>query len=109
MIINKLVIDTLKPLNIPVSFQRYNGTATTYITFFEYLQQGESYADNEEKLTGHYIQVDIWSKNDYSSIVDSVKTNMKNAGFRRTTETEIYENDTQIYHKSLRFFYAQNN
>mgnify|MGYP007062995591 CR=1 len=37
MNINKLIIDTLKPLNIPTVFIKYTGSATTYITFVEYL------------------------------------------------------------------------
>lgn len=105
--INKLVIDTLSPLKIPVSFQKYNGTASTYITFFEYLQQSESYADNLETCKGHYIQVDLWSKEDYTNLVERILNTMKQVGFRRTTETEIYENDTQTYHKVLRFFYEE--
>ena len=46
--INKLIIDTLKPLKIPVSFQKHNGKAQTYITFHEYLESGEGYEDDEE-------------------------------------------------------------
>ena len=67
--INKLIIDVLKPLNIPVSFQRYTGKADTYITFHEYFTNGEDYEDDEESLTAHYIQVDVWSKKDYTNKV----------------------------------------
>lgn len=106
--INSIVINALSSLNTPVSFQKYSGSATTYITFFEYLGQGESFADNEEKSTGHYIQVDIWSLSDYSTLVNSVLTAMKTAGFKRISEADLYENDTKIYHKPIRFFYLEN-
>jgi hypothetical protein len=106
-VINKLVVDTLSILGIPVSFQKYSGGENTYITFFEYLRQGESYADNLETCTGHYIQVDLWCKGDYTTIAKDILDKMKNAGFRRTTETEIYEEETQTYHKVLRFFYEE--
>jgi hypothetical protein len=36
-----------------------------------------------------------------------VKQLMKEAGFRRTTETDLYEPDTKIYHKVLRFSYVE--
>ena len=105
--INKLILDTLKNIGAPVSFQKYSGTATTYITFFEYLQKGENYADNVDKTAGHYIQVDIWSKGDYTSLRNSTLAALKAVDFSKTHETEMYENDTQIYHKVLRLFYLE--
>lgn len=103
--INSLILQTLKPLNVPVSFQKYSGRGNTYITFFSYLEQGEQYADNEEKAAGYYIQVDVWSKNDYTELVERVKSRMKAAGFTRTSAADLFEKDTKIYHKALRFFY----
>lgn len=105
---NKLIIDTLKPLNIPVGFQTYTGTATTYITFFEYLEKGEQFADDEEAETGHYIQVDVWSKGNYKAVVKQAKELLKQVGFMRKTENGFYESDTKIYHKAIRFFYIKN-
>ncbi|WP_297988286.1 hypothetical protein [uncultured Anoxybacillus sp.] len=107
MSLNKMIIDTLKPLGVPVAFQTYEGKEKTYITFFEYNQFSALNADDEEQQTAHFIQVDVWSKGDYTSIVDEVKQRMKEAGFRRTTETELYEPDTKIYHKVLRFSYVE--
>jgi hypothetical protein len=104
-VINNLIIEALKPLNVPVSFQKYNGKENTYITFFNYLEQGEQYADNEEKATGYYIQIDLWSKNDYTELVDNIKDYMKAAGFIRTSAADLFESDTKIYHKAMRFFY----
>ena len=107
MNINTLVVNTLKALAVPVSFQNYQGKETTYITFFEYNQQGEQYADDTEIGTGHFIQIDVWSKADYTALVGSVKNAMINAGFRRLSEIDLYENDTHIYHKGMRFFYLE--
>ena len=103
--INSLIVQALKPLDVPVSFQKYSGRENTYITFFSYLEQGEQYADNEEKAVGYYIQVDIWSKNDYTELAEKVKSRMKAAGFIRTSAADLFEKDTKIYHKALRFFY----
>jgi len=100
--VNKQIMDALTPLNIPVSFQNYKGAATTYITFFEYMQQGASYSDNNETNTEHFLQVDVWSKVDYTSIVAQAKTLLTAAGFRRSYETEMYEADILTYHKVLR-------
>lgn len=99
---NKLIIDTLKSLGVPVSFQVYSGAETTYITFFNYLENVESYADNKETSISNYIQVNVFSKGDYTALVNSVLDALKQAGFRRTYVTELYENDTKLYHKIIR-------
>ena len=105
--INKMVMEALLPLNLPVSFQKYSGKAAVYITFHEYLQSGESFEDDNEAFTGHYIQVDLWSKTDYGTIADDIKRIMRESGFRRLDEADLYEPDTGIYHKGIRFFYLE--
>ena len=104
--INQLIISALAPLGVPVSNLKYSGTATTYITFFCYNEQGEAWAENKEIATGFYMQVDVWSKGDFTAIVEQVKTLLESAGLARKYATEMYENDTQIYHKAMRFVYV---
>ncbi len=105
--ISKIILDALKPLKIPVSFQKYSGKAKTYITFHEYLVSGEEYEDDVESLTAHYIQVDIWSKDDYTAIVKNVKELLFKVGFKRLNEIDLYEEETKIYHKGLKFYYLE--
>ncbi|WP_019278814.1 hypothetical protein [Clostridium botulinum] len=104
---NKLIMDILKPLKIPVSFQKYTGRKDTYITFHEYFTGGEEYEDDNEVLTAHYVQVDIWSKTDYTNIVKEVKEKLTSVGFKRLSEADLYEKDTRIYHKGLKFYYLE--
>lgn len=99
---NKLIIDTLKPLGIPVSFQVYKGTATTYITFFEYNERPGLNADDKELQTNVYYQIDVWSKADYTSLVANAKRLLNEVGFSRINEFEQYEEDTGIYHRIIR-------
>ncbi|WP_373898826.1 hypothetical protein ACER0A_004810 [Haloimpatiens sp. FM7315] len=105
--INKLIINTLKPLNIPVCFQRYSGKGETYITFHEYFSGGEDYEDDEERLTSHYVQIDVWSKNDYTGLVNEIKNLLNTVGFKRLNEADLYEEDTKIYHKGIKFYYLE--
>lgn len=105
--INKIIIDTLKPLNIPVVFQKYSGKSETYITFHEYLIEGEEYEDDDEALTAHYIQVDVWSKSDYTEIVQKLRKLLTIVGFKRINEIDLYEEDIKIYHKGLKFYYLE--
>lgn len=105
--INKLIIDTLQPLNVPVTFQKYTGKASAYITFHEYIESGEAFEEDEEAFTGHYIQVDIWSKQDYTVLVKSCKELLISVGLKRLDEADLYEEDTGLYHKGMRFFYLE--
>ncbi len=92
MSINKLIIDALKPLNIPVNFQTYKGKEETYITFFCYNEQGECFADDTEIATGIYMQVDIWSKGNAEQLkIDTAKL-LKKVGFiKRPGVPDLYE------------------
>lgn len=105
--INKLVIETLNPLGIPVVFQKYSCTESTYITFHEYLQTGEEFEEDKEAFTGHYVQVDVWSKADYTALAGNIKTLLAAEGFKRLDEADLYEADTGIYHKGIRFYYLE--
>ena len=107
MTINARIMATLATLGIPVSFQIYKGTLTTYATFFIYLTQGEAWSEDTEDSTGYYIQLDIWSKGDNTAVVALAKSLMLAADFKRTNEIDLYETDTQTYHKGMRFFYAE--
>lgn len=108
MNIHNLIKTILAPTNIPSSLLTYTGTATTYITFFEYNQRGSLYLEDDEATTTHSIQVDVWSKGNYLTLVDQVKSLMKQAGFTRNSEAEFFEEDTKIFHKVLRFYYEEN-
>lgn len=105
--INKLVLDTLKPLGVPVGFQKYSGKEQTYITFHEYHQNGEAFDEDIESFSGHYIQVDVWSKTDYTDLVDNIRALLLSAGFHRLEEADFYEPDTGFYHKGLKFYFLE--
>jgi hypothetical protein len=106
-VINQLVLSSLSTIGVPVAFQKYPGQERTYITFHEYLQNGEEFSEDQESHTGHYIQIDIWSKTDYTALVASIKSILLAAGFHRLNEADFYEPDTGIYHKGLKFFYLE--
>lgn len=110
MSLNSLIIKTLEPLGVIVRFQRLvdtDGNPDTYITFFEFNQTGALYADDQELQTRHSIQVDIWSKVNYTKLVALVKEKLINVGFTRTMETDGFETETDIFHKIIRFNYVQ--
>lgn len=103
MSINQEVLQALGDVGVPVQFQHYSGTVDPYITFFIYLDKPEQHADDEEIITGHYVQVDVWSKGDYTGLVNAVHQKMLAAGFIKKAYYDLYEQDLKIYHKAMRF------
>lgn len=105
-----IVTSALKPLGVPVVFLKYRGADETYIRFFFYNESSALTADDSEKATGYYVQVDIFTKDpsEYARLEAGVKDRLISAGFGRLGQYDLYENETEIYHKVLRFYYAQN-
>lgn len=91
---------------IPVSFMRYTGKATTYITYQEIQDDTSFSADDELQAYVRYYDFDIYSKGNYLNIIESVKEILEANGWRwqpSMTSQDLYENDTGYYHKTLCF------
>lgn len=73
------------------------------ITFFEYANYDNEFADDEEIGSLIAVQVDIWHKGSTAAITKAVDKTMKAAGFRRTSAADLYEDDTKVFHKGLRY------
>lgn len=101
---NKQILEALKDIGVPIRFQTYNGKEDTYITFFTYLDRPEIHCDDRENTSGRYIQIDVWSKRDYTDLVDMVHQKMIDAGFTKLNFYDLYEDELKIYHKVMRFF-----
>lgn len=108
MNLNNLIISTLTPTNVPVSFRVYKGTSTTHITFFEVVDVPRRHADDELMNTQKTMQIDVWSKGNFNSLVEQVKALMKDAGFLFSSGQDFYEDDTQYYHYALTYNYSVN-
>ena len=93
-------------VSIPVSFLRYTGKSTTYITYMHYDSDNSFSGDDELLGWVDYYDFDIYSKGNYLNIVESVKEIMKNNGFMyqpSRSSRDMYETDTGYYHKTLSF------
>lgn len=105
MSLNNKIIQILSATGVPVSFQRYDGSEPTYITFSEYNQGGKLHADDQEIRSQHSIQVNVWSNGNYISLVKQVKSLLKESGFIRNSEFDDYDEETKTYNKVLRFYF----
>lgn len=108
MNLGKLIIDTLTPLGYPVAKMRYNQRADTYIVFTEYNQAPRMKADDEEIITKYFYQVDVFSKTDFTDLVNDVRKELNKVGFKRMFESETYDEDMNMYRSIMRFNFENN-
>lgn len=108
---NETIEKIFENFQVPVSFMRYTGKSTDYITYQESDIDNSFYGDDELLNYVDYYDFDIYSKGNFLGTVESVKKILKENGFKwqpsRTSE-DMYEDDTGYYHKTLCFSKERN-
>lgn len=106
--LNKLVIEALENLCYPVEYGWYDKEINdTHITFFQYNEVPVEHSDDEEEIIAHYVQVDLWSKENTEQLKKDVKAALKESDFIYQDSNDQFETDTGIYHKAMRFYIAE--
>ncbi|MDR0979505.1 MAG: hypothetical protein LBL91_06300 [Lachnospiraceae bacterium] len=86
-------------------FYPQDWTGLPAISYYELDNSEADSADDDEYTSNIAIQVDIWAKS--SSVCSSnaiqANTKMRELGFKRTLSLDLFENDTGIHHKTMRF------
>lgn len=103
---------TVDGKSIPVAFLRYDGKATTYVTYQQEHADDSLGADNEIVAYVDFYDFDIYSKSNYMSIVEAIKSILKDNGFTwqpSRSSGDLYEDDTGYYHKTLSFAIERSN
>ena len=107
MSINKLIIDTLRPLGLDVRYRVYSGSNPTYVTFFEIQNYNENYSEDENEIEVHSLQIDLWSKADVTKLKKDIKQALEEV-FYDVTFNDLYESDTKVFHIAFRcYFYEE--
>lgn len=102
--IDKLIEDTLSTLKVPVQRLVFKGKEKppTYVTWQYINSPPSNYADDESQTTDHTMRVHIFSKNNYSTLLENLKRALKNAGFTISSiDGEIYEEETGFFHRPI--------
>lgn len=73
------------------------------ITFFEITNFDANYADDAAYSSRMVYQMDIWSKENPDPVAVEVDRVMKSIGFSRAGGADFYEDDTQVFHRALRY------
>lgn len=97
---------TVDDVKIPVSFLRYNGHETTYVTWMQWDMDSSFSAD--DNLMGYvgYYDFDVYSKGNYTKVIEQIKQIMKENNFvfqPSRCSADMFEDDTGYYHKTLSF------
>ena len=112
---NELIEQVLKDLLInkipvPVAFAFYEGHGEPYVTY-QLIDTDTSFSGDDDIMNWvDYYDVDIYSKVNYTKIVDEVMNRMKDAGFIWQVERsggDLFEPDTGYYHRNLNFAYIR--
>lgn len=101
---------TVDGVSIPVHFLFYEGHDEPYVTYMQ--QDADNSLSGDDDLIGYvaYYDFDVFSKGNFTKIIESVKAILKANGFvwqPSRSSQDMYETDTGYYHKTLNFAYLK--
>ena len=73
------------------------------ITYYEQNNSPALVGDGKELTSESVMVIDVWSKGSTTAIAQAVDSVMTGLNFRREFSGDLYENDTKVYHKSMRY------
>lgn len=97
---NRLIEDTLSPLEYPIDYMSYAGSAERYFTYNYSDDRAELYADDEPVNDIAYIQIHFFSPKTFNhmQLKKQVRERLFSAGFSYPRISSFYENDTDMNH-----------
>lgn len=90
--------------SVPVAHLRYKGKETTFATWTITAENPALSADDEPLYSVVTVDVDVFSKGNYLAMVTEIKQLMKQHEWVWVGDSpEMYEEDTELYHKTISF------
>lgn len=99
---NREIIDLLPDKRV-YFLHANNPDKKLYLEYEIINEYGEEYSEGTEDFTTYIVQIDIFSTGDYTQLEEIVKKIMLQNGFNRDIGNDLYEKDTKLYHKAMRF------
>jgi hypothetical protein len=94
----------VKDKSIPVGHLRYKGKSKTFITWTITGETPSLSADDEDIFSVVEVDIDIFSEGNYLDIIKEVKRIMKDNNWSWIEDSqEMYEEDTELYHRTITF------
>lgn len=102
------IYDVLSQLQVPVRYGWYDENINQqHVTYFVALESISEYEDDDESSLNYVVQVDVWSREDDTQICKEIRKILKTHSFKFIESADLFEVDTKIYHKAMRFNYYQ--
>jgi hypothetical protein len=102
----ELVGKKLSELGYEVQWQLRPKTDTSLT--YTFIGEDDTVFTTDGKETEYTLQVDVWKKDDYTELVEKVIIKMQEIGFYKIfIAPDDYEEDTNYYHKAIRFNYLE--
>lgn len=90
--------------SIPVAHLRYKGKSKTFVTWTILSERPAFSGDDEYLYSSVEVDIDIFSDGNYLDIVKEVKKIMKEKNWLWVEDSqEMYEDDTELYHRTITF------
>lgn len=90
--------------SIPVKHLRYKGEEKTFVTWTMLPESPALSGDDEPLYSVAQVDIDVFSDGNYLDIIKEIKKLMKNNQWLWTEDSqEMYEEDTELYHKTITF------
>ncbi len=104
--VNKKIIDTLKPLGIPTYYMSTGKQSDKYITFSIYNEKDTDKFDNKNLSETYYITLNYWYSNPKDLMLyKEIKQLLKENKFKFDGSNDLKDGD--YYGKNLDFIYKE--
>ena len=91
-------------VSVPVAHLRYKGRETTYVTWTITGEEPAISADDTPLYSVVTVDVDVFSKGNYLALAAEIKKLMLEHDWVWTGDSpEMFEEDTELYHKTISF------
>lgn len=99
---NKEIIDLLPDKRV-YFLHALNANKDLYLEYEIVNEYGQEYSEGKENYTTYIVQIDIFSIGDYTKCEEAVKKIMIQNGFNKDMAADLYEKETGLHHKAIRF------
>lgn len=94
----------VKNKSIPVGHLRYKGTSKTFVTWTMLPESPALNGDDEPLYSVGQVDIDVFSNGNYLDIMGEIKKIMKENKWMWVEDSqEMYEDDTELYHRTITF------
>ena len=90
--------------SVPTAHLKYKGKSTTFVVWTITGETPALSADDEPIFSIVSVDVDVYSKGNYLNVITEIKKMMKENEWVWVGDSpEMYEDDTELYHKTISF------